>query len=64
MKKNVRLTSPRYCDLGVNAGLTRFDITGTIYMTSEELEEYYASKMGVDIIIVKDVITINEEENK
>lgn len=49
MKKRIMPRSPLFCDTGPYTGYTRVDVTAQIYLTADELKEYYAN--GFDIII-------------
>jgi hypothetical protein len=52
MKKRIMPRRPLFCDMGPNKGYTRVDITAQLYLTADELAEYYASGEKLDIIIV------------
>jgi hypothetical protein len=49
VKKQIRSRSPLFCDAGPYKGYTRVDVSAHIYLTADELKEYYASEF--DIII-------------
>jgi hypothetical protein len=49
MDKRISILSTRYCDIGQHEGQTRIDLTARVYLTNDELKEYYAGDL--DIII-------------
>jgi hypothetical protein len=50
--------APLVCDTGPNAGMYRIDLTAQVYLTAEELADYYSSEL--DIIIKPN--TFDKEE--
>lgn len=49
MDRNIRVRNVVVCDIGPHQGMYRADVTATVYLTPEELADYYASEF--DIII-------------
>lgn len=58
MKTRMTARAPLVCDTGPNAGMYRIDLTAQVYLTAEELADYYSSEL--DIIIKPN--TFDKEE--